>query len=605
MNFQMNRLVLLAGVVLLVAAWSGVAGAQVRQAPSGNSLPENVADASPSVELRDDEHDHVAARLTAEQHGRFAEDVDLAAFRRLAVSHGGRTKIVDTLAREYVTRVCGKPRWRDAETGRKYDPVFTFLDLLFNKPYYDERPLIYVEVLDLRRQLVRHLPPAEQEVWLKRGRLSPRLLASPEASATAAALSGDLMMHEALKRVRVGVGAYRNTAGSLVMVSPPPGGEHWGHLFDLEDTRLAGREAGVVPVAAAAQVDQALVRLIHDQFANLQDGWLHADAGRVNAALRQLAGSIPRLNPETYPAAWFREVEYVYNATHKFTVGHWVYFAATILLLVSFGTGRAGMIGLGVGALGLGFAVHTAGLVVRMILAGRWPIHNQFESFMAITWFATLVGAGLMWARRQWLFGAAAAALGGCSLLLANTYPIPSHDVGQVAGILATSRILYVHVNMVLASYGLIALGFFVSVFYLFMHYIRGDAAVRYAAAGLGVAGGAGAGAAAVLPGRQRLLNDLDKAQMVLLQLAFWILGVGILLGAYWADHAWGRWWAWDPKETWALITWIVYLIVVHVRVVAKNRALVTAWLSVLGFFVMLWTYWGVNLLLAGLHSYA
>ena len=70
-------------------------------------------------------------------------------------------------------------------------------------------------------------------------------------------------------------------------------------------------------------------------------------------------------------------------------------------------------------------------------------------------------------------------------------------------------------------------------------------------------------------------------------------------------DSAWGRWWAWDPKETWALITWIVYLIAIHVRLGVRDRGLVTAWLSFTGFIVMLWTYWGVNLLLAGLHSYA
>ena len=99
--------------------------------------------------------------------------------------------------------------------------------------------------------------------------------------------------------------------------------------------------------------------------------------------------------------------------------------------------------------------------------------------------------------------------------------------------------------------------------------------------------------------------GDLDTAQMIILQLAFWTLGVGILLGAWWADHSWGRWWAFDPKETWALITWIVYLIVIHVRFGARNKALVTAWLSVAGFIVMLWTYFGVNLLLPGLHAYA
>jgi len=82
-------------------------------------------------------------------------------------------------------------------------------------------------------------------------------------------------------------------------------------------------------------------------------------------------------------------------------------------------------------------------------------------------------------------------------------------------------------------------------------------------------------------------------------------LGVGILLGAWWADHSWGRWWAFDPKETWALLTWIVYLITIHARFGVANKALVTAWLSLAGFVVMLFTYFGVNLLLPGLHAYA
>ena len=295
-----------------------------------------------------------------------------------------------------------------------------------------------------------------------------------------------------------------------------------------------------------------------------------------------------------------------------------------IVLLIAFGTQRSSLIRIGLVCLIIGFGIHTVGIAVRIVLAGRWPIHNQFESFIAIAWFATLVGFILMYARRQWLYGAAAAAVGGSALLLANTYPIPSNNVAQVAGILATSRILYIHVNMVLASYGLIALGFFLSVFYLIIHYTHGGNAIQFAATGLGVAANtnhSGEKSMALdqsatqqlntsavdsnTSGKHTLLRDLDRAQMVVLQLAFWILGTGILLGAYWADHAWGRWWAWDPKETWALITWIIYLIVIHIRFSVRNRGLATAWLSILGFVTMLWTYWGVNLLLAGLHSYA
>lgn len=78
-----------------------------------------------------------------------------------------------------------------------------------------------------------------------------------------------------------------------------------------------------------------------------------------------------------------------------------------------------------------------------------------------------------------------------------------------------------------------------------------------------------------------------------------------LLFGAIWADQAWGRFWGWDPKETWALITWIVYALYLHVRLVAKVERRICAWIAVAGFLFTLFTFFGVNYLLPGLHSYA
>jgi ABC-type transport system involved in cytochrome c biogenesis permease subunit len=105
--------------------------------------------------------------------------------------------------------------------------------------------------------------------------------------------------------------------------------------------------------------------------------------------------------------------------------------------------------------------------------------------------------------------------------------------------------------------------------------------------------------------GGRGFLATLDTCNLVVLQLAFWILGMGIVLGAIWADQSWGRPWGWDPKETFALVTWIVYLIVVHVRVATTHKAWWTAVLSLVGFFIMLFNWIGVNFFLVGLHSYA
>ena len=100
-------------------------------------------------------------------------------------------------------------------------------------------------------------------------------------------------------------------------------------------------------------------------------------------------------------------------------------------------------------------------------------------------------------------------------------------------------------------------------------------------------------------------LATLDACNLVVLQMAFWVLGVGIALGAWWADQSWGRFWGWDPKETFAAITWIVYLVAVHVRIATERKAWWTAVLGTAGFFVMLFNWIGVNYFLHGLHSYA
>jgi len=370
--------------------------------------------------------------------------------------------------------------------------------------------------------------------------------------------------------------------GRMNLIAPPPGSDDWLHI---------SQHPKVEPL-----------------FARLGEAWRALDADKVNALVREIHETVASINTENYPPQWRLDLERFYNGDGKYMLGYTSYFLALVLLLLAFGTGRAPLRHVGVGLLLFGLIIHATMFTTRWILAERIPIQNQFESMLGLCLGAVLFGAVAMFLRRQPIFGAAAAGVGFLTLMTAINTGIPGREITREAAILNTSYILFYHVNIVLFSYGLIALGMIVSLVYLATHYFgRSEATVQLAAQGLGSDGYAsdvGASGEAA-PGRMKLLNDLDKAQMTILQLAFWILGIGILLGAWWADHSWGRWWAFDPKETWALITWIIYLIVIHVRFTAKNRGLVTAWLSIVGFIVMLWTYFGVNLLLPGLHAYA
>ncbi len=99
--------------------------------------------------------------------------------------------------------------------------------------------------------------------------------------------------------------------------------------------------------------------------------------------------------------------------------------------------------------------------------------------------------------------------------------------------------------------------------------------------------------------------RQLDQFNYQMIVFGFLWLSLGIITGSIWANSAWGTYWSWDPKETWSLITWFVYAALLHARTMQGWRGGRVAWLSVIGFGCVLFTYFGVNFLLSGLHSYA
>jgi len=433
-----------------------------------------------------------------------------------------------------------------------------------------------VGYLPLRREFVERsiADEGERRRWLMLLRISPAMYAR-HSQAIATDHMNEPAYREALGRADQAIRIWDGSPRNLRLVAPARADLPWKHVSELEPAH---------PVRAALLA--------------MGQAWRAGDAAGVNEQVRLLASALPALNAEVYPTTR-RGLEMAYNRSNAFEWGAYAYFVALLAMMLAFGTERRWLIAVGVALLSLAIALHAFGFTTRCLIAERFAIQNQFESMTGLSLFGAVVGLALAAARRQWIFGAAAAGMGFLALLAATQAGIPGVSIEREAAILNTSVLLKYHVTTVLVSYGLITLGFIIALFYLGAHYLGKGRTVPIAQAALADDDHAPAG-------RERTLADLDRAHMTILQLAFWTLGVGILLGAWWADHSWGRWWAFDPKETWALITWIVYLIVVHVRVGAgRHRGLVTAWLSLIGFFVMLWTYFGVNLLLPGLHAYA
>ncbi|GAA0870930.1 cytochrome c biogenesis protein CcsA [Gangjinia marincola] len=227
------------------------------------------------------------------------------------------------------------------------------------------------------------------------------------------------------------------------------------------------------------------------------------------------------------------------------------------------------------------FIVHTAGLIARWYISGHAPWSNAYESMLYIAW-ATL-GMGLAFGRKSELTIASTAFVSSMILMIAHWNWLDP-EIANLVPVL-DSYWLMIHVSVIVGSYGPFALGMILGVVALLLMMFTTK--------------------------KNRAKMDLNiKEITIITELAITVglimLTIGNFLGGQWANESWGRYWGWDPKETWALITIIVYAFVLHMRLIPGLRG---RWLfnlmAILAFGSVLMTYFGVNFYLSGLHSYA
>jgi cytochrome c-type biogenesis protein CcsB len=237
----------------------------------------------------------------------------------------------------------------------------------------------------------------------------------------------------------------------------------------------------------------------------------------------------------------------------------------------------------------LAFVLHLAGVVTRGLAAGRVPWGNMYE--FSITASLAVMVVYLLFVHRyklQWLgLGVtvvAAAVLGLATLALYT-------PAGPLVPALH-SYWLVIHVSAAAISGGAFTIGGLVSILYL----VKSRAERRV------LAGGTMSASLKRLPSAEAM----DGTAYKVLAFAFplWTFGV-LVAGPIWAQYAWGRYWGWDPKEVWSLVTWVVYAAYLHARATAGWRGRRAATIAIVGWFVFIFNFVGVNLLVSGLHSYA
>ena len=220
-----------------------------------------------------------------------------------------------------------------------------------------------------------------------------------------------------------------------------------------------------------------------------------------------------------------------------------------------------------------------AGLVMRVMILGRAPVSNTYEALLWMGLVAVTVGivAQLLNRKSWYLAGGLVAAL--ASILFAMLVPLED-QTNAMPAVLRSNYWLIVHVLTIVASYGALLLAAVLGHVYL-IH----DVLLRRDAG----------------EGKARLIVQIYRV----LQIGLILLTAGTILGGVWAADSWGRFWGWDPKETWSLISIIIYFTVLHARYVGWIRDFGLAVAAIAGFLAIVWTFYGVNYVMAtGLHSY-
>jgi cytochrome c-type biogenesis protein CcsB len=470
--------------------------------------------------------------------------LDLTGLDSIPIQEGGRKKPFLVFADEALLSLSGKSRY--VKDGVKVSSTATVASLWLTPVGWEDQPLILIGNKKFKDQL--GLDPAKKLFTYR-----------------------ELARNEKLRDALQEVSAIRskNPKASLDVLQREA--SNVGMRLAVFEGLVSGRSVTLLPTGAAAwsplKSDDAAL-------AKLREGFRSNSQADFDAGLAELRVEQAREEARFQADVGKISLEVFYQRLHPFRWAWILYLAAGIGLLVVPGKG-----GYALGwAFGLGgFFLQAAGFAFRTIISGRAPVTNMYESVVWVA-FGTILFALIfeaIYRSRYFLLGAVPVAV--ASLILADTQPvILDRAIHPLVPVLADNFWLTTHVLTITLSYAAFALALGVG------HIILGKSLIGSKAS-------------------PSLHNYLYRT----LQIGVLLLAVGTILGAVWANYSWGRFWDWDPKETWALIAFLTYLFLLHGRIAGKWGGFGMAVGAVLAFQCVIMAWYGVNFILGvGLHSY-
>ncbi|RMF99751.1 MAG: c-type cytochrome biogenesis protein CcsB [Nitrospirae bacterium] len=258
------------------------------------------------------------------------------------------------------------------------------------------------------------------------------------------------------------------------------------------------------------------------------------------------------------------------------------YFAATIVGIVELFKSSKATTRMMLGFAAVGFTIHTIHIILRYFLAGHLPITNLHEASSFFAWSITLLFFYVEYRYKVGLLGSFIMPVVFLVMLSSSVLP---REIRPLSPVLQSAW-LGVHTTLAFIGDAAFAMAAGIGLMYLVQeHFVKkkhlGSLFQR-------------------LPN----LQILDEINYRLITIGFPLLTLAIITGALWAESAWGSYWRWDPKEVWSLITWFIYVFVLHVRLRVGWKGKKAAYLSIIGFAAVLFTFFGVNLLLKGMHTF-
>jgi cytochrome c-type biogenesis protein CcsB len=384
----------------------------------------------------------------------------------------------------------------------------------------------------------------------------------------------DKAVLKADERVNV---AYMVYTGALLKI--------WPDINDANHKWVATIDA----INSFTPQESMVVRYLAVQwFSSIDDALKSGDWSKADKALAAISEHQKKAGASVYPDQDKINLEIWYNHANIFERLWPLYFLVGFVLLVfAFAHIINPRIKLGLFAKGayallvLFFIAHTIGLAIRWYISGHAPWSNGYESMIYIGWASVL--AGFIFSRRSPITLAATSILAGLILFVAHLNWMDPQVTNLVP--VLQSYWLSIHVSMITASYGFLGLGALLGFITLILFMF--NSGKRAQSISLSI-------------------KELNAINEMTLMVGLVLLTVGNFLGGVWANESWGRYWGWDPKETWALVTILVYAVVVHLRFIKKIYTPYSySVISLLAFTSVLMTYFGVNYYLKGMHSYA